>query len=133
MIVDTEGVPVDVETEGKAERSLLDAMQMSDVRFELDPERAGTDVLCRSELDAGPNRARAKVFSPRAGTTVAFVYKDSQVPLSTDRFAYGALILKNRSATDEETVALIEYLVSGLHPETRPASLKRAFPFDVPR
>ena len=30
---------------------------------------------------------------------MAFVYKDSQVPFSTDRFAYGALIVKNRAAT----------------------------------
>jgi len=133
MIVDTENEPVEVDAAGPVSGALLRALHMSDVRFELDAGRAGVDLLCLRGSEGAPNRARIKIFTPRSGTTVAFVYKDSQSPLSTDRFAYGALVLKNRPASDEETVALIEYLASGFHPELRPPTLKRAFPFDVPR
>ncbi len=133
MIVDDDHAPVEVEGDGPVAVALLGALHMSDIRFEVDPGRAGVDLLCLRCSTTAPNRARVKIFAPRSGTTVAFIYKDPQVPLSTDRFAYGALILKNRPASDEETVALIEYLASGLHPELRPRALKRAFPFDVPR
>ena len=122
-----------MEVEGPAATELVRALQLSDVRFEVDPERAGVDCLCLQRVGKTENRGRVKVFSPARGVTVAFVYKDSQVPSSTDRFAYGALVLKNRRAGDEETVGLIEYLASGLHPDLRPANLRRAFPYDVPR
>ena len=133
MIVDAAHQPVEVDADGPVSGALIYALHMSDIRFQLDGERAGVDMLCLRGSEAAPNRARIKIFTPRLGTTVAFAYKDAQTPLSTDRFAYGALVLKNRPASGEETAALIEYLASGFHPELRPPTLKRAFPFDVPR
>ena len=133
MIVDQAGTQAEVETEIAAVARFVAALALSDLRFEHDPARAGVDLRCLHHPDGGPPRARVKLFVPREGTTVAFVYKDSQVPHSTDRFAYGALIVKTRLPSDEDAVALIEYLASGLHPEARPRDFKRAFPFDVPR
>ena len=133
MIVDTAGETVDIEVPTPAVGRIVDMLCLSDLRFEHDAEREGIDVRCLHYPEGGVPRARVKVFTPRQGTTVAFVYKDSQVPHSTDRFAYGALIIKNRLPTDEDLVGLIEYVASGLHPELRPRDLRRAFPFDVPR
>ncbi|MAG56123.1 MAG: hypothetical protein CMJ83_07520 [Planctomycetes bacterium] len=134
MIVSPSGDPLQDDVgDGPAELAFCEALRMSDLRFLHDPERAGLDCRCERDLETGPNRARIKVFSPRRGTTLAFLYKDSQVPFSTDRFAYGALIVKNRPPTGEECAGLIEYLASGLHPERRPRWVKRAFPFDIPR
>ena len=133
MIVGSDGESVEVRGDGPVAEDLVEALRLSDVGFQVDPDRHGVDCLCLRGGDDTPNRVRVKVFSAARGVTLAFVYKDSQVPLSTDRFAYGALVLKNRRASGEELVALIEYLASGLHPELRPAGLKRAFPYDIPR
>lgn len=133
MIVDAAGATVELVGDTPAIARFVEALSMSDLRFEHDPDRAGIDLRCMRHPTGGTPRARVKLFTPRQGTTVAFVYKDSQVPHSTDRFAYGAMIVKNRLPADEDTVALMEYLASGLHPESRPNDFKRAFPFDVPR
>lgn len=101
--------------------------------FTWDPERAGVDVLCSNATATGPNRARIKIFSPRARTAVVFLYKDSQVPFSTDRFAYGMLVAKGRPPDREELRQVVAYALAGLDPRRRPACLKRALPFDVPR
>ena len=101
--------------------------------FRWDEDRAGLDLLCLAPVATGTNRARVKLFAPTPHTGVAFLYKDSQVPFSSDRFAYGALILKGRPASREEGEALVGFLASGFHPELRPPALKRAFPFTVPR
>jgi hypothetical protein len=80
-----------------------------------------------------PNRARIKVFAPQPGTVLVFLYKDSQVPFSSDRFSYGALVARRNPPTPTDLQAAIAYAVSGLHPEQRPACVKRTFPFSVPR
>jgi len=134
MIVDSDGALLGEDVGASpAARFICETLRRSDIRFVQAPDRAGLDCLCERSPDGGTSRARVKVFEPRVGTTVAFIYKDSLVPFSTDRFAYGALVVKNREPTLEETTSLLEYLASGLHPELRPPSLRRAFPFDVPR
>jgi hypothetical protein len=132
MILEADGSPFVPSPEFVDLNSLVAILADSPLPFLQDPDRAGVDCRCDTTVGGLANRARVKVFSPRPGTVVAFLYKDSIVPFSRDRFAYGALILKGRVPTQEEGGALLAYLESGFHPEFRPQSLKRAFPFTVP-
>jgi hypothetical protein len=120
---------------GPGAEVFLHALQKHSTSFLLDLARGGVDLLCKSILPTGNNRARLKLWVPRSGTLVAFVYKDSQVPFSTDRFAYGAHIAKGsaQAVTADDAKLLLDYLDSGVHPDFRPASLKRAFPYTIPR
>jgi hypothetical protein len=132
MILEADGSPFVPSPESADLHSLVAVLAASPLPFLRDPDRAGVDCRCDTTVGELANRARVKVFATRHGTVVAFLYKDSIVPFSRDRFAYGALILKGRVPTREEGTALLAYLESGLHPEFRPQSLKRAFPFTVP-
>jgi hypothetical protein len=113
----------------------LKALESHAASFLLDLSRSGVDMLCRTVLPTGNNRARLKLWVPKSGTLVAFVYKDSQVPFSTDRFAYGAHIAKGlaQAVALGDALLLLDYLGSGVHPDFRPESLKRAFPYTIPR
>ncbi len=111
----------------------IEALQASSAVFEADAKRPGVDLACLQPVADQPNRARLKLFAPEPGVLVAFYYKDSQVPFSTDRFAYGASIHRRNVVEASECAAGIAFLLSGLHPEQRPVGLKRAFPFDIPR
>ena len=112
---------------------VVEALVGSAVRFVLDPDRAGIDLCVDNLVRDVPNRARIKVFAPQPGTVVVFLYKDSQVPFSADRFSYGALVARRAPPPPGNLRAAIGYAVSGLHPEHRPACVKRTFPFTVPR
>jgi len=101
--------------------------------FVVDPSRAGFDARAVGDVGGLPNRARLKAFSPQERVHVLFLYKDSQTPFSDDRFAYGALVAKNAPPSDADLSAAVDYVVSGLHPEKRPPTLKRTFPYTVPR
>jgi hypothetical protein len=100
--------------------------------FVLDPLRAGVDVGCANEVRGVPNRARIKAFAADANVLVAFVYKDSQVPFSDDRFSYGAALLK-RGADPVVLGAVVDWAISGLDPDRRPKELKKTFPYTVPK
>jgi hypothetical protein len=113
----------------KAVYDLLDARPEA---FERDPARAGLDVRCANEVRGVQNRARIKAFAVDANVVVVFVYKDSQVPFSDDRFSYGAALLKG--AVDPKTVAAVaDFALSGLDPATRPREVRKTFPYTVPR
>ncbi|HMS15269.1 MAG TPA: hypothetical protein PKA37_00410 [Planctomycetota bacterium] len=116
-------------------RHWLLALEKSESVFRFDGDRAGVDVLCTTETAKGKNRARLKLWVPREGTLLVFVYKDSQIHFSTDRFAYGALIIKSGDslAMESATAPMLAYLDSGLHPDHRPLHLRRAFPYTIPR
>lgn len=46
--------------------------------FEVETSGAGLEILARAPLPNGiPNRARMKIFSPKAGHTLVFFYKKS--------------------------------------------------------
>ncbi len=102
-------------------------------RFVVDPLREGVDVRCSNVIDGKPNRARVKAFVPKPGILVIFLYKDSQVPFSDDRFSYGALTVKQKALPQSEIAEAIAYALSGLNPQLRPDAVKRTFPFTVPR
>jgi hypothetical protein len=54
--------------------------------FEVEAGGAGLEISARAPLPNGiPNRARMKIFSPKAGHTLVFFYKKSLVPYSRDR------------------------------------------------
>ncbi len=133
MIVDAAGNAVSPVVPAEQAAAAVHAALASRAEpFEWDPDRAGLDVQARNQLDGGPNRARLKLFSPRPGTVVIFLYKDSQIPFSTDRFSYGALVCKGSAPDPAELTATLDYATSGLHPESRPSCLKRALPFTIP-
>ena len=135
MIVSREGVAVDPPCEGEESAVLhfKEALAGRRETFVWDPERAGLDVAVGNETALGPNRARLKAFSPRPGTVVILAYKDSQTPFSNDRFSYGALIFRRNEWDPQAIDDLLDYACGGLLPAQRPKSLKRAFPFTVPR
>ena len=58
---------------------------------------------------------------------------ESALARPRDRFAYGALIVKQRASDPADFAALFDWVAGGLHPESRPAGLRRAFPFTIPR
>jgi hypothetical protein len=113
-------------------RAVYDALSARPEAFAWDAERAGVDVRCLNEVRGAPNRARIKAFTPDANVLVVFVYKDSQVPFSDDRFSYGAAVLK-RGADPAALAAVVDFALSGLDPERRPKELKKTFPYTVPR
>jgi hypothetical protein len=134
VIVDAEGRAAEPDPPAEAPaRALYDAWRASALPWIWDPDREGLDCRCGNEVTAGPNRGRLKVWSPRPRVVVAFVYKDSILPFSRDRFAYGAWTLKGAPPPSEQVHTLLDYVASGLHPEHRPTFLRRALPFTVPR
>ena len=101
--------------------------------FEVVAEGAGLEVRACGYLEGGvPNRARMKVFSPKPGHTLVFFYKKSLVPYSRDRYSYGGFDLRMPGVSDQEIAEWLVFLNSGLHPEKRPANLRRAFPYEIP-
>lgn len=114
-------------------QSFLAAVAAHAASFAWDAARAGVDVRCTSAVGGGANRARLKAFLPKPGTLVVFLYKDSNVPFSDDRFSYGALTVKSVPKDDADYVAVLDYAASGFHPERRPDCAKRTVPFTVPK
>jgi hypothetical protein len=101
--------------------------------FEAETSGVGLDVAARAPLFTGiPNRARMKIFSPKAGHTLVFFYKKSLVPYSRDRYSYGGLDLRAATVEPQEIAAWLDFLTSGFHPDKRPARLRRAFPYEIP-
>jgi len=113
-------------------RAFLDVLAGRAEEFVRDPLRAGVDVRCANEVRGAPNRARIKAFAADANVLVVFVYKDSQVPFSDDRFSYGAALLK-RGSDPAVVDAVVDYALSGLDPERRPKDLKKTIPYTVPK
>lgn len=101
--------------------------------FEVVAEGAGLEVRACGYLEGGlPNRARMKVFSPKPGHTLVFFYKKSLVPYSRDRYSYGGFDLRSSDVQEQDIAEWVVFLSSGLHPEKRPANLRRAFPYEIP-
>jgi hypothetical protein len=101
--------------------------------FEIEPSGVGLEIVARAPLASGlPNRARMKIFSPKAGHTLVFFFKRSLVPYSRDRYSYGGLDLRAPSVEPQEISAWLDFLTSGFHPDQRPAKLRRAFPYEIP-
>ena len=113
-------------------RVVFDALHSRPEAFDADPARAGLDVRCANEVRGAANRARIKAFAPDANVLVVFVYKDSQVPFSDDRFSYGAALVKG--AVDPKVVsAVADFALSGLDPASRPKEVRKTFPYTVPK
>jgi hypothetical protein len=113
--------------------AVVAALEASPHPFEIEMGGVGLDVAARAPLPQGiPNRARMKIFSPKAGHTLVFFYKKSLVPYSRDRYSYGGLDLRASSVDPQEVAAWLDFLTSGFHPDKRPAKLRRAFPYEIP-
>jgi len=101
--------------------------------FEVEAGGAGLEISARAPLPNGiPNRARMKIFSPKAGHTLVFFYKKSLVPYSRDRYSYGGLDLRAPRVEPQEIAAWLDFLTSGFPPDKRPEKLRRAFPYEIP-
>jgi hypothetical protein len=101
--------------------------------FEIETSGAGLEIVAQAPLPNGiPNRARLKIFSPKAGHTLVFFFKKSLVPYSRDRYSYGGLDLHAPSVEPPVIAAWLEFLTSGFHPDKRPENLRRAFPYEIP-
>jgi hypothetical protein len=109
------------------------AAEASTDPFEIETSGAGLEIVARAPLPNGiPNRARLKIFSPKAGHTLVFFFKKSLVPYSRDRYSYGGLDLHVPSVETPVIAAWLEFLTSGFHPDKRPENLRRAFPYEIP-
>ena len=109
------------------------AVEASAHPFEIETGSAGLEIVARAPLPAGiPNRARMKIFSPKAGHTLVFFFKKSLVPYSRDRYSYGGLDLRAASVEPREIATWLDFLTSGFHPDKRPEKLRRAFPYEIP-
>ena len=109
------------------------ATEASGDPFEVETSGAGLEIAARAPLPNGiPNRARMKIFSPKAGHTLVFFYKKSLVPYSRDRYSYGGIDLRAASVDPQEVAAWLAFLTSGFHPDKRPEKLRRAFPYEIP-
>jgi hypothetical protein len=113
-------------------RAVFDFLDARPDVFDWDPARAGLDVRCANVVRGVPNRARIKAFTPDANVLVLFVYKDSQVPFSDDRFSYGAALMK-RGVDEAVLAAIFAFALGGLDPDQRPRDLRKTFPYTVPK
>ena len=109
------------------------AVEASAHPFEIETSGAGLEVVARAPLPNGiPNRARMKIFSPKASHTLVFFFKKSLVPFSRDRYSYGGLDLRGPTVEPREISAWLAFLASGFNPDQRPEKLRRAFPYEIP-
>jgi len=114
---------------------LLDQLGKQEVPLEVRPCQQGVEFRFQNESNGIPNRGYLRIFFPLETKCVLFFHKKSSVPYSRDRFSYGGVVIDARSAgrfSDEDVVEWIEFLWSGLQPKSRPASLKKSFPYTVP-
>lgn len=113
--------------------AVIAALEAAPELFELETGGAGLEVAARAPLANGlPNRARMKIFSPKAGHTLVFFFKKSQVPYSRDRYSYGGQDLRGSALEAQDLAEWIAFLTSGFHPDKRPQNLRRAFPYEIP-
>ena len=114
-------------------RAVCAALAAASEPFEVTTEGAGIEIRACSFLPSGlPNRALMKVFSPKAGHTLVFFFKKSLVPYSRDRYSYGGIALRTAEVDRAEVSEWLAFINSGLHPDQRPANLRRAFPYEIP-
>lgn len=114
-------------------RAVFASAETSTDPFEVEPGASGLEIHALVALEHGlSNRARMKVFSPKARHTIVFFYKRSLVPYSRDRYSYGGIELKAPQAEDSEIADWLTFLSSGFRPEKRPANLRRTFLLEIP-
>ena len=114
--------------------AVVEAIAAREERFAIDPSTAGLEIVPLNEVKGAPNRCRLKLFRPREERErlCAFFYKRSNLSISRDRYAYGAVEFTPGKLEADEVRGWLAWLVSGLDPEKRPAKLRRAFPYTVP-
>ena len=107
------------------------------LKFKLSVQRckAGADIHFENEVDGIKNRAHLRIFFPTETKCVLFFHKKSSIPFSRDRFSYGGVVIDSRSTerfTSRDVGEWIQFLISGLKPHVRPASLRKSVPFTIP-
>jgi hypothetical protein len=138
MILSKPEAPVQEKLQAELEgnpvaRAVCAALDNAAEPFEVTAEGTGVEVRACAFLPSGlPNRARMKIFSPKPGHTLVFFYKKSLVPYSRDRYSYGGIDLRTPEVDASEVSQWVTFINSGLHPDRRPANLRRAFPFEIP-
>ena len=130
-IAPTTDSPVD-----EASSALVRALQQHAAPFSMNQKTAGIEFRPANELQSRPNRAVGLLFQIAegsfAGRRALFFFKESQVPFSRNRFAYGTVVLPNGTPDAALIDACLDYAASGFHAEQRPEALRRAVTFMVP-
>jgi hypothetical protein len=138
MIRNQSARDLEAEIRGRAESkpvlaALYAAAEASPDPFELELTNAGLELHACNPMPAGTiNRARLKISSPPSGNTLVFFFKRSLVPYSRDRYSYGGIEMRTPQADPQQIASWLAFLTSGFHPDQRPPSLRRAFPFEIP-
>ena len=119
-----------------ATSALVRAVQKHDVGFYVQRTAAGVEFRPANELQGRPNRAVGLLFQIRDGSfqgrRALFFFKESQVPTSRNRFAYGTVVLPNGMPNMDLIEACLDFAASGFHADKRPEALRRAVNFMVP-
>jgi len=106
-----------------------------DLKIDINRCQQGVEIQFLNLVNSMPNRARLRIFFPAESKCMLFFYKKSSIPFSRDRFSYGGVVIDARSTSrfdDKDVGEWIEFLISGLQPKFRPASLKKSLPYTVP-
>jgi len=115
---------------------LLDAIQSRTEPFRFRLESPGLEFQAEQPVEGRPNRATLKIFrveeGPQTGRGVVLFYKQSQVPYSRDRLAYGVCMIDSTGPEPHEIPEWLFFASSGFHPDARPRRLRQAFTFSVP-
>jgi hypothetical protein len=141
LLINTEEPAVRERLEAARDRlpeaaSLLEAIQSREEPFRFRLESPGFEFQAEQPVEGRPNRATMKLFrveeGPQKGRGVVLFYKQSQVPYSRDRLAYGVCMLDSTGPEPGEVPEWIFFASSGFHPDARPKRLRQAFTFSVP-
>jgi len=103
--------------------------------FDLRNCEGGAEIHFMNQVHGNLNRACLRIFFPSDSKCVLFFYKKSAVPFSRDRFSYGGVVIDERSSsrfTKSDAAEWVDFLLSGLQPGQRPASLKKSIPYTIP-
>jgi hypothetical protein len=100
----------------------------------VDAAAAGIELVPLNEIHDAPNRCRMKLFRPREGKErlCAFFYKRSNLAWSRDRYSYGSVEFRPEQLAPADVRVWLAWLCSGLSPERRPETLRRAYLYTVP-
>lgn len=117
---------------GEILKAFFEEADKSPVVFRMNMDSKNLEIGLSGTDDIRACRVWMKVFKADSRRFCAFFYKKSNVPHSTDRFAYGAVLFEAERLTALQINEFLSFLSSYFDPSNPPKNLKRAFAFTVP-